>query len=834
MLASHKWLMEWSGLSLAPSEVAKRLTSAGLEVESMRACGENLQGVVIAEVRAMRAHPSRDKLRLVTLFDGEREQEVVCGAPNVPEPKGLVAFARLGATLPNSMRIEERKLGGVVSCGMICSEKELDLGADEDGILLIEVGAGRVPGAALADALGLRDTIYEIGLTPNRPDCLGHLGIARELCALLDKPFAWPSPSLPQRWLSAATTAPTDPAQAFSLATELGAKPAQTVSAEPPVNNVRVQIEGADRCPRYAAAVVAGLRVGPSPFALRYRLHTLGLRAISNVVDATNLVLLGFGHPIHAFDLQKVRGSRIVVRRAQNGEAIQTLDGQSHKLSDDDLLICDGEGPVALAGVMGGASSEISASTTQVLIECAYFDARSVRRTSKRTGLHTDSSHRFERGVDPRGVRGVLAYAAALIAELSGGAVAADALDVYPTPIAPKQVRFRSAKASALLGASIDVKTAAGIFERLGCTVRALGSELDVELPTFRPDLSREIDLIEEYARVQGYDSIPTATPSLRPSVEGNAPEIGFVRRLREVGAASGLWEAVNFAFVAPADLEKSRVSTEAPRVANPMTEERSVLRTALLPGLLQNLRNAQRHAQHRFSGFEVARVFAPSMEAVLPAERYELGVLLWGLRQSWYDEREVLDFYDAKGVLETITHALTGSICQTLLDESLDASAPFLHPKRRAAVLVQGQRVGCLGELHPDVRDAFELEGRPVYAVLDVPALLAVAQACAGKPIEALPRFPASTRDLAVVVSEELPVGEVATVLHSVAGELAESVRLFDIYRGAPVPAGHKSLAFHVVYRDPKATLTDKLVDEAHARVTQAAEQRFAGAVRK
>lgn len=810
MLASHNWLMELSGLSgVDPSEVARRLTLAGLEVESTRTFGTGLDGVVVAEVRGLRPHPQREKLRLVTVFDGEREQEVVCGAPNVPAPGGRVAFARLGASLPNGMKIEERKLGGVVSNGMICSEVELDLGADGDGILILDGSAK--PGAQLAAALGLRDSIYEIGLTPNRPDCLGHVGIARELCALFDKPFALPKPP------------------ALNTVIESFAE-----AGPPPV---RVTIAAPDRCPRYGAALVSGVTIGPAPFALRYRLHTLGLRAISNVVDATNLILLGWGQPIHAFDLRKLRGPSIDVRLAREGERMHTLDGQERVLTADDLLICDAEGPVALAGVMGGANSEIGPDTRDVLIECAYFDPRSVRRTSKRTGLHTDSSHRFERGVDPHATRAVLAHSSALVASLAGGAVGPRAIDVYPKPIEKQRVQLRPARGELLLGRPVSAAEAKAVLERLGCEVAGTGAALDVLVPTHRPDLTREADLIEEIARVQGYDTIPTELPLLRPVEAAGSSEIRFVRRLRDVAASCGLHEAVNFAMVAPSLLVKARAPQpeSAVRLANPMSEERSVLRTAVLPGLLMNLLGAQRHQQKRFAGYELARVFTPGKPGALPDESYEFAAVLWGLRQSWYEEREELGFYDAKGLVESLTHALLGERGRTELDAGLAQAAPYLHPKRSARVMCGAEgAVGVLGELHPDVVRDLDLVGRPVVVVLSVASLLQAAAQKGSRPAAALPRFPAATRDLAVVVSESVPAGEVAGALSEVAAGLAESVRLFDIYRGTPVPDGHKSLAFHVTYRDPSATLTDKRVDETHARVTAQAEARFGAAVRK
>jgi phenylalanyl-tRNA synthetase beta chain len=831
MLASHNWLMELSGLSAVdPSEVARRLTLAGLEVESTRSFGGGLDGVVVAEVRGMRPHPQREKLRLVTLFDGESESEVVCGAPNVPGPGGRVAFAKLGATLPNGLRIEERKLGGVVSNGMICSEVELDLGADGDGILILDSSA--TPGAPLTAAVGLRDTIYEIGLTPNRPDCLGHVGIARELCALFELPFKLPAPPAFGALASATPPVIAEGASAFTLF-----EPAEHALAAPAAvsSPVRVKISAPDRCPRYGAALVMGVRIGPSPFAIRYRLHRLGLRAISNVVDATNLILLGWGQPIHAFDLRKLEGPSIDVRLAREGERMHTLDGQERTLTADDLLICDARGPVALAGVMGGANSEIGADTRDVLIECAYFDPRTVRRTSKRTGLHTDSSHRFERGVDPHATRAVLASSSALIASLAGGAVGPRALDVYPSAIEKKRVQFRAARAAMLLGRPVSASEAKPVFERLGCEVSIRGAELDVIVPTFRPDLSREADLIEELARVQGYDTIPTELPVLRPVAAAGASEIAFVRRVREAAASLGLHEAVNFAMVARSTLEKARApqSDRAVRLSNPMSEERSVLRTAVLPGLLTNLLGAQRHQQKRFAGFELSRVFAPA-SAELPEERYEFAAVLWGLRQNWYEEREELDFYDAKGVMESLTHALLGERGRTELDAGLPERAPYLHPKRGARVMCAAAEVGVLGELHPDVVRDLDLSGRPVVLVMDVASLLAAARERGQRPAVALPRFPAATRDLAVVVAESVVAGEVAAVLSDAAAGLAESVRLFDIYRGAPVPEGQKSLAFHVTYRDPSATLTDKRVDEVHVKVTAQAEARFGAAVRK
>lgn len=833
MLASHAWLQELTGLSLEVDDVARRLTRAGIEVESITRYGHNLDKVVVAEVRGAKPHPSRDKLQLVTVFDGQEEREIVCGAPNVPAPGRRVVLAQLGAKLPNGIEIAERALGGVKSLGMLCGETELGVGADDSGLLVIEQALHEVarPGTPVAQALGLDDSVYELGLTPNRPDCLGHVGLARELCALFDKPFALPKPGGAPRVHSGAWAGSSE----ASFALELPGKP---VSGDALATPFRVEIAASDRCPRYGAAYVEGVTVGPSPFALRYRLHVLGLRAISNVVDVTNLVLLLWGQPIHGFDADFLRGSRIEVRLAKAGERMKTLDDVERALTSDDLLICDGEGPVALAGVMGGAGSQIQATTTRVLIECAYFEPRTVRRTSKRLGMHTDSSHRFERGVDPSAVRHVLADAAARIAVLGGGVVRDQALDVVGRPITAQPIALRSARVTAVLGKSIaDVETTR-ILTRLGCTVAQAEAGYSVTPPLHRPDLSREIDLIEELGRLTGYDQLPTQLPAIRASAEGTPASLKLVRRVREAAASAGLFEAVNYAFVAPGDLEQARVKPSAVVLRNPMTEARCVMRSSLLPGLAQNLRDAQNTQQRSFALFEVARVFSAPRpgQAIpeLPHESYQLALLLWGQRPCWYREDEVYDFYDAKAAVQSIVQALSGYTPSTELDAARLSEEAALHPKRCASVVLGGAAIGVVGELHPDVVGSLGLSGRPVYAALELPALEQALLTLGRPAAKALPRFPSSTRDVAVVVAEDVPAGDVVAVLAQAAGPKAERVALFDIYRGDPVPAGHKSLALHVVYRGLDATLTDREVDAAHAAVLKAAEARFSASVRR
>ncbi len=829
MLASLNWIKELSFIDISAAEAAERFTAGGIEVEGSETRGLGLDGVVVAKVRARRPHPEKSNLTLVEVFDGKSEQEVVCGAPNIPDPGGRVVFAGVGSVLPGGLEIKERKFGKVISRGMLCSEVELDVGSDESGIIVLEEEIKANCGDSVTEALRLTDTVFDMGITPNRPDCLGHVGLARELCLLVDKPFQAPLPICPPIISASSSSLYPQVAQVISLRDQCApSEPRVDENALGGFDPVRVDIRDPERCPRYGAALVTNIKTKPSPFWVRYRLHVLGLRAISNVVDATNLIVLGFGHPIHAFDYDKLRESRILVRLAEPNETMRTLDGEQRALIEDDLLICDGKGPVALAGVMGGENSEIGPETSRVLIECAYFDPRSVRRTAKRTGLHTDASYRFERGVDPNGVPFALAHSAALIAGLADGVMVPQALDVEPIPFRPRTIALRNRQVENLIGYSVEKDAIHRILKAVGCQVEETHQGFNTVAPSFRPDIAREVDLIEEVARVRGFDLIPTEMPTAQPSIEGTSRYLLFVRRVQEAAAATGLNQAVNFALVSPNELASARLPEGAVRLTNPLSEERSVLRTSLLPGLLANLARAQNHQVKSVQQFEVGRVFIPTSDDELPRERYFLGILLWGPRQQWYADAENLDFYDCKGIVSAIIGSLCSEQPTTRIDGALENHAAYLHPKRSAALILASIPIGHMGELHPGVVDDCKLQGRPVYAAVDLEALMTALDSIGVKQVRSLPRFPAMIRDLAVVVAEQLPVGDVVSVIREAAGGLAEEVTLFDVYRGAPVQEGKKSLAFRVVYRDPTATLTDSRVEKVHAQVILATEKHF------
>jgi phenylalanyl-tRNA synthetase beta chain len=802
MKASVRWLRE-----LCPqlpddvSSLAARLTAAGLEVEGREDFGAASDDCVVARVVAARPHPSRSGLRLVTVDRGGAQQVVVCGAPNVPDAGGLVALAPLGARLPaKGITIEARSIGGVASEGMLCSEAELGLGDDGDGLLILPPGAAP-PGARLAAALpASRDTILEIGLTPNRPDGLGHIGLAREAAALFELPFVPPAPADPPRVLQ-----------------------------EDFAGYASISIEDGEGCPHYAGLALVDARVAPSPSDVRWRLASLGVRPISNVVDVTNLVMLEFGHPMHAFDLDEVRGRSIVVRRARAGEPLRTLDGVDRKLTDDDLVICDAEGPVALAGVMGGGNSEIRATTRRVLLECAYFDPRTIRRAARRHGIHTEASHRFERGVDWGDTRAAISRGAWLVSTLAGATAVSPMRYVEGRALARQAVTLRHHRVRAVLGAEFDRAPSNTTLGRLGFGCVASEPGLDVwEVPSFRPDVSREVDLVEEIARVRGYDALPAVRPAMRASRDAG-PVQALARRARAAAVGCGLSEALTYAFVSARELAAVGAPPAIVTLQNPLGDPYSVMRTSLLPGLLAAVARAQRHGERDARLFTVGTVFLPGDGAEVE-ERPAFAAVLAGERSFWLSKPQAVDVWDAKGLARALVLRLVQR--EPAVSLAGEPERPSrLHPRGAAWIDVDGKRVGAIGPLHPDVSDAFEVQGPVVVVELDLRALEAVgARAPSFTP---LPRFPASKRDLAIVVDTLVPAGVVEQAVREAAGDLAEEVQLFDRFVGGSVPAGRASLALHVVYRAPDRTLTDIEVDARHAQVLAAVEKRFGATLR-
>ena len=805
MKASTQWLKSLvPGLPDDPKALAARFTAAGLEVEGISRFGEACDHVVLAWVVSIRPHPTKSGLRLVTVDRGGATQEVICGAPNVPEPGGVVVLAPLGTHLPaKNLTIGKRDIGGVPSEGMLCSEAELGL-SDESGGILVFPPNFAAPGTKLSEAIPeASDTIFEIGLTPNRPDGLGHLGLAREAAALYEIP--WKVPAAPA-----------------ALRTKKG----QVADV------VTVSIAEPERCPHYAAGIVEGAKVAPSPAGIRFRLSALGIRAISNVVDVTNLVLLEYGHPMHAFDADKVRGGTILVRMAKAGEELVTLDGVTRKLHADDLVIADAEGAIALAGVMGGASTEISATTQRILLECAYFDPRTVRRTARRHGLHSESSHRFERGVDHGDTAQALASATALTVALGGDASVAvtESSMTVGKALAKARVRLANAHVEALLGTPVPPAEAHGILERLGFGVLERGDgAVEWSVPTHRPDVSRDVDLVDEIVRVRGMDSVPATLPAIRASMAVGGRE-ELARRVRAAAVAVGLSEAIPYSFVSPKSLEAVGAPSATTILKNPLADHQSVMRTSLLPGVLDAIARAGRHGETDARLFAIGRVFLGSSNDDLPDEALRFAAALAGTRSAHVTKPEPIDLWDLKAAAEGLLVRWLGA--RPTFAPFDDATRPSrLHPRAAARVVVHDREIGTAGQLHPDAADALGLD-RDVF-VLELDLDAASALPAHAPRHRAIPKYPASIRDVALVVKTDVPVGDVETAIREAAGDIAEDVRLFDRFLGGKLPEGHANLAFRITYRSAARTLTDVEVDERHAAVVQAAEKRFGASLR-
>lgn len=810
MKASSNWIFELCPAlrdkGVTAEALATKFAFAGLAVDGVHHYGKGADACIVAEVVSLRPHPSRGQLRLVTVnVGGGKTQEIVCGAPNVPDPGGLVVLAPLGAYLPaKDMKIEPRAIGGITSEGMLCSEVELGLSDAGEGIVILASGSA-APGQKFTDAVpSAFDVIYELDLTPNRADALGHIGLAREAAALFGVAF---KPDYP----------------------------AKSIFGDKALDVVTVEIQDAERCPHYGAALVRGVTIASSPLWVQHRLASLGVRSISNVVDVTNLVMLLTGHPMHAFDLSVVRGGKIVVRRALAGEKLQTLDSVDRTLDQDDLVIADGRSAVALAGVMGGASSEIQSTTKDVLFECAYFDSRGVRRASRRHGLHTESSHRFERGVDPSDTEHALAVAVKLTTELAGGAAEGEKLFVAKD-IEKTSAKLRHAKLVALTGSPISIDEARAILTRLGFEVKSADPNgLEAVVPLHRPDVTREVDLIEEVARVRGYDAIVEELPPIRSLRGAKTHETReeLLRRVRASAVTLGLSEAYPYGFEAPKASEIFGAPAPSVVLVNPLSEHQSVMRTSLLPGLCAAVARAAKRGERDARMFAVGPVFlgSPSpTKGVLPEERVVFAAVLAGERLGYLTKPEPVDTWDAKGVAVGLVERFARAVV-TVERFDRDSAPKHLHPRGVARVIVDGHLVGSFGALHPDVIDALELPGACAVIEIDIAKLVELGTKVA--KFRAFSRFPAATRDVALVVSDAVMAGDVEDVLRAAAGTLAERVELFDRFTGGAIPEGHASLAFHVVYRSADKTLTDAEVDAQHAKVVDAAKAKFGATLR-
>jgi phenylalanyl-tRNA synthetase beta chain len=849
MRISMKWLRELVQIepTITAQNIADKLTLAGLEVEAIENLSESLEGVLVGLVAEKRPHPNADRLSVCDVSLGASKQTVVCGASNF-EAGDVVAFAPVGTRLSNGMVIQETKIRGQQSTGMLCSEKELGLSAAHEGILVLSGDYKQSVGSGLGEVLELEDTVIEIGVTPNRPDALSHLGVAREVAALLGVRPRGQVPTCAER--------------------------AGLVDS-----SARVDLENGDACPRYTCRVIEDVTVGPSPQWVVAKLAACGVRAVNNLVDITNLVMMERGIPLHAFDWDSIAKDRdraqIIVRDAKAGERLETLDGKTIDLGTDDLVIADLNGPIALAGVMGGASTQVTETTTKVLLECAYFHPSKVRRSARRFGLHTESSHRFERGCDPNGVKQSLDRAAALIAEIGKGRVCRDIIDVYPHRIEPIHVSVRPKRAALVMGIPEREVTEARCSElllHLGLEVAGReGDALRFRIPTYRPDLTREIDLIEELLRLIGYDAVTPTLPARTGETQGliHEPRRKVIEAARSSFFAAGMHEAVNLAFSAPSDFErynqgiirssdKDDAFSQAVQIQNPLGEEMSWLRFSLIPGLVENAALNQRRRMDDIALFEVGTVFLganPIGRKPLPEDELAAaGADSWALEEtrisgilagergpaSFDRNRSGIDFFDAKGIVEETLSRMgidTGLHSGVVRWAPMEKGYPFLHPGARAEIWIGGPEnevsVGYLGELHPTMVEELDMRGTVVVFEL---AANRLAEVLPGRPaFKALPKFPAIRRDLALVLDETIPTAALCAGIakDDSVREILEDLEVFDIYRGEHIPVGKKSVALSLVLRADHRTLTDSEVGKVEARLIKAAQKNFGAEIR-
>lgn len=808
MLLSFNWLKEFVPYTGTAEALGERLTMLGLELEDIIRPYEGIKDVVIGRVLTCERHPDSDHLHVCTVDVGAGEAAgIVCGAANVAAGQ-LVPVAKVGTTLPGGLLIKEAKLRGVPSSGMICSERELGLTDDHSGILVLPEtrrdGSALRVGQKLIEGYDFDPEVLEIGITPNRADCLSVLGIAREVAAAFGLPLIMPKFEIREFGPDAAPELP-------------------------------IEILDSGLCPAYTGRVLEGAKVMPSPAWLRYRLHGVGVRAISNLVDVTNYVLFELGQPQHAFDCDKLAGRRIIVSPAVDGEKLVTLDGQERILKAGDGLIRDAERPVALAGVMGGLATEISDDSRSVFLECALFRPNSVRRTGRRLGLSSESSYRFERGVDQTGMDFARDRAAAMMAELSGGKVRTGVCRSEPRPWRAPVVRFRRQKAEDLLGVALEAGFCEHTLTSLGCVVEKTDADdWSVKTPGWRYDLTREADLIEEVARYKGVDDMPATLPPVQLSLDRfglSESQFAFLSRVKHWAAGLGLNEVVNYSFVGNKDLDHLALPQEGRvNILNPLTAEQDVLRTVLAPGLLNNVRHNIAQGAPGLRLFEVAQSFHrdPAQETAV-FERRHLGIALYGARydSAWPHAEADMDYPDLKGFIE---HFFENFLHLPLPEFGLDAEHPYLAPAVRLVLSAgahAGKTVGSMGRVKPDMADAYHARKAVWIAELDLDTLR---RAAAGVQVSfrALPVYPPVRRDITFIVptgqSAGLRVDAILEAVRAQKSSLLERVELHDVYE--PQGSAERNLTFRLTFRHAERTLQDAEVDREREKIASALVQ--------
>jgi phenylalanyl-tRNA synthetase beta chain len=795
MKVSLSWLKDYVAINMGAEKLADALTMAGLEVESISDRYGYLDSVVVGRIDQVKPHPNADKLTICRVHTKDRDWSVICGAPNVQE--GMLApLAKPGTVFPGGFQLGKSIIRGESSEGMLCSEAELGLGIDKSGIMVLDSSLSA--GDGLAVALGLSDAVLELDLTPNRPDCLSVIGIAREIAAIQKTPLNYPAYTIEDK-----------------------ADTIHTISS--------VKIEAPDHCPRYSARLVENVKVKTSPFWLQDRLLSIGLRPINNIVDITNFVMMETGQPLHAFDFDFLTENRIVVRTAAEGEKFITLDDKERTLGAEMLMICDGTKAVGVGGVMGGLNSEIEAATTRVFIEGAYFNPVSIRKTSRKLGLGTDASHRFERGVDPEGTVRAVNRAAKLMVELGGGSLVEGIIDEYPGPQTVKSVDLSVRRTHRLLGIETDAEGIKNLLESIEFKVEKIApadndEQLTVVPPTFRVDISRPEDLMEEVARLSGYNNIPTTFPAMPAEGRTSNPYLELRNRIKRLMNGFGFTEAITYSFASEFSGDRLRLKDNDARrafihILNPLTEDQTVMRTSLVPGLMEAaVYNIARQVKN-LKLFEIGKIFIKSDRQDLPLEPEILAALWTGTRNdvSWHSREIPCDFYDLKGTAEGLIHAL--KIDQVRFTKMPAESCDYTRPGYTARILADGSQVGLVGEIHPQVRTNFDLKQTAFIFELELDKIISLIPPASGSRL--IPRFPAIYRDITIIVDREIETQTVLEAVDKIGEDLVERLHLFDVFEGDPITAGKKSVSFRVTYRSSTKTLEDDDVNDLHRAIT-------------
>ncbi|MEJ2657660.1 MAG: phenylalanine--tRNA ligase subunit beta [Desulfobacterales bacterium] len=792
MKVSLSWLQEYVGLNLKINELAEALTMAGLEVEAVSDRYDYLDTVRVGRIVNVKQHPKADTLKLCDVNIGGNIISVVCGAPNVKT--GMLAPCALPGTLfPKGIVLEKSIIRGKTSEGMLCSELELGLG--NSGLGIMELAPHLTAGDSLNKAIGLSDPVLEIDLTPNRPDCLSITGIAREIAALQSKKIKYPEIALPE-------------------------------STDDIANHTSVTLMDADLCPRYAAGLVFNIAVAPSPFWLQDRLISVGLKPINNIVDITNFVMMETGQPLHAFDFDRLAENRIVVRTARENEMFTTLDGKERRLDPEMLMICDGEKPVALAGVMGGLNSEIEDTTTNILLESAYFDPVCIRKTSKKTGLNTDASHRFERGVDPNGTITALKRALQLIVEIGGGEWVRGIIDEYPSPISEKTVGVNIPRLNRHLGTRLDVAAIENYLDSIEFEVEKIDQDtLKVTPPSFRVDIIRFEDITEEIARLYGYNNIETTFPLIPADARHPDKKIDSRNRVKTLMAGLGFSEAVNYSFISRQSCDHLELPAGDPKrklvhILNPISEEQSVMRTSLIPGLLQTMKYNISQQNKNLKIFEIGLVFFHTGNNDRQPDEVEmLGGLWTGNRidSTWFSNEIACDYYDIKGIVEELLKNV--GIGHAVFTRMPAESCFYTRPGYTARILHKNEPIGLVGEVHPKVIRNYDLKQTAFIFELDFDRLIqSIPDVKSARPI---PKFPSTSRDITLIIDNDIETYKIIQSVEMFHEELVENLHLFDVFEGDPIPKGKKSVSFRVTYRSSKETLEDNRVNDIHKNIT-------------